>query len=174
MKKALLIIDVQNGMYQEGHVVHEGERLLHNLKELIAKARAAGSPVFYIQHNAPAGTPLENGTNGWEIHPEIAPTLQDPVIQKNTPDSFFNTSLDEELKKQRIEHLVVTGIQSEVCVDTTCRRAFSLGYKVTLVSDTHSTWGAEEISAQQIINHHNRVLRWFADVSPSEHIRFAT
>ncbi|TQR10931.1 isochorismatase family protein [Psychrobacillus soli] len=63
-----------------------------------------------------------------------------------------------------MEHLVIAGIQSEVCVDTTCRRAFSKEYKVTLVSDAHSTWDSKEFLAQQIISLHNDVLRWFADV----------
>lgn len=76
------------------------------------------------------------------------------------------------MKKRGIEHVFITGIQTEVCVDTTCRRAFSMGYKVTLVTDTHSTWSSEEITAQQIINHHNSVLRWFADVFPSREIIF--
>lgn len=101
-----------------------------------------------MQHNAPTGKPLEYGTKGWEIHPEIAPKVGDIIIQKTTPDSFFKTTLEEELKKQGIEHLVIAGIQSEVCVDTTCRRAFSLNYKVTLVSDAHSTWDSKKFLAQ--------------------------
>ena len=47
-----------------------------------------------------------------------------------------------------------------------------MGYKVTLVSDTHSTWDSEELTAEQIINHHNSVLRWFADVYRSKDIKF--
>ncbi|WP_407268795.1 cysteine hydrolase family protein [Radiobacillus sp. PE A8.2] len=172
MKKALLVIDVQNGMFQEENVVFEGKRLLENLKSLIAQARSAATPIFYIQHNAPVGKPLEYGTNGWEIHQAINPQKQDVIIQKTTPDSFFNTSLEDELKKQGIEHLVVTGIQTEACVDTTCRRAFSMLYKVTLVSDAHSTWDSQDITAQQIINHHNSVLRWFADVYSMKDISF--
>jgi nicotinamidase-related amidase len=172
MKKALLVIDVQNGMFQEGNVVHKGDRLLQNLKGLITQARSTETPVIYVQHNAPVGKPLEYGTRGWEIHPGISPNNQDVVIQKTTPDSFFNTSLDEELKRQGIEQLVIVGIQTEACVDTTCRRAFSMKYKVTLVSDAHSTWDSQEITAQQIINHHNGVLRWFADVYPSKDIKF--
>lgn len=124
MKKALLVIDVQNGMFQEGNVVYKGGRLLQNLKSLLKQARSTETPIFYIQHNAPAGKPLEYGKNGWEIHPEITPNIHDAIIQKATPDSFFYTSLDEELKKQGIKHLVITGIQTEACVDTTCRRAF--------------------------------------------------
>ncbi|WP_342433373.1 cysteine hydrolase family protein [Neobacillus sp. FSL H8-0543] len=172
MKKALLVIDVQNGMFQEGNVVYKGERMLKNLKDLIKQARSTETPIFYIQHNAPAGKPLEYGTKGWEIHPELTPKNQDVIIQKTTPDSFYNTSLDEELKKHGIDHLVVAGIQTEACVDTTCRRAFSMEYKVTLVSDTHSTWNSQDITAQQIINHHNEVLRWFAAVYPSKDITF--
>ncbi|WP_088034488.1 cysteine hydrolase family protein [Evansella clarkii] len=172
MKKALLVIDVQEGMFQEGNAVYEGESLLKKLRKFIAKARSAEIPIFYIQHNAPAGKPLEYGTHGWEIHREIAPNSQDVIIQKTTPDSFFNTSLDDELKKQGIQHLVISGIQTDVCVDTTCRRAFSMKYKVTLAEDIHSTWDSEDITAQQIIRHHNGVLKWFADVLPSADIPF--
>ncbi|PFG05307.1 nicotinamidase-related amidase [Bacillus sp. es.034] len=172
MKNALLVIDVQNGMFQEGNVVYKGERLLQTVKDLIEKARSNEASIFFIQHNAPAGKPLEYGTKGWEIHPDITPNTQDVFIQKTTPDSFYNTSLNDELKKQGIEHLVITGIQTEACVDTTCRRAFSLDYKVTIASDAHSTWDSQDITAQQIINHHNGVLRWFADVYPSKEITF--
>ncbi|MBB4826353.1 nicotinamidase-related amidase [Sporosarcina luteola] len=172
MGEALVIIDVQRGMFQKDNVVYKGENLLRNIKDLISRARSTETPIFYIQHNAPAGKPLEYGTEGWEIHPEIVPSNQDIIIQKRTPDSFFNTSLDDELKEKGIEHLVITGIQTEVCVDTTCRRAYSLEYKVTLVSDAHSTWNGSDITAEQIINHHNRVLHWFGDVCPSKDIQF--
>jgi nicotinamidase-related amidase len=172
-KKALLIIDVQNLMFQEGDVVFKGDILLQNLNHLISQACFNDTPIYYIQHNSLVGEPLENGSDGWEIHPEITPKNEDIIIQKTTPDSFYNTTLDSELKRQGVEHLILTGIQTEVCVDTTCRRAFSMGYKVTLASDAHSTWDTDEITALQIINHHNRVLRWFADVCPSGEIKFS-
>lgn len=171
-KEALVVIDVQNGMFQEGEEVFNSDKLLQNLSDLLTRARSIGTTIFYIQHNEPIGKQLEYGTNGWEIHSSISPNKKDIIIQKTTPDSFLNTSLDVELKKQEIEHLIIVGIQTEVCVDTTCRRAFSMGYKVTLVSDTHSTWGSEELTAEQIINHHNSVLRWFADIYPSKEIKF--
>ncbi|GGA25053.1 cysteine hydrolase family protein [Psychrobacillus lasiicapitis] len=172
MKKALLLIDVQNAMFQKGNIVHNGDQLLRNLKGLLKEARTNKTPEIFVQHNAATGKSLEYGKKEWEIHPEITPSSQDIIIQKTTPDSFYKTILEVELKKRGIEHLVITGIQSEVCVDTTCRRAFSMDYKVTLVSDAHSTWDSETISAQEIINHHNDVLRWFADVYSSEDIKF--
>lgn len=171
-RSALIIIDVQNGMFLEENPVYGGAKLLQNIKNLLTKARLSTTPIFYIQHNSPAGKPLENSTKGWEIHPEITPEETDIIIQKTTPDSFMNTTFYDELKKLEINHLIVTGIQSEICVDTTCRRAFSMGYDVTLVKDSHSTWDSEEITAQQIINHHNQLLRWFADTKNAADIEF--
>jgi nicotinamidase-related amidase len=80
------------------------------------------------------------------------------VIHKSTPDAFHETPLQHELAARRIKHLVVAGLQTEYCIDTTCRRAFSLGYHITLVEDAHSTWDSLPLTAQQIINHHNHVL----------------
>lgn len=171
-KKALLIIDVQNDMFQQGSVVHNGDELLQNINSLITQARSTNTPVFYIQHNEQVGEPLENGTYGWQIHSDISPLDGDVIIQKTTPDSFFKTTLDEELRKQGVEHLYLSGIQTEICVDTTCRSAFSKGYKVTLVSDSHSTWNSKELTAEQIIGHHNNTLRWFADIEPSGEVKF--
>ncbi|MBH9964922.1 cysteine hydrolase family protein [[Bacillus] enclensis] len=172
MTSALIIIDVQKGMFLDEAPVYKGENLISTLQTLLKKARKAGITVLYIQHNAPAGKPLEYGTEAWEIHDDIKPYPGDLVIQKTTPDSFYYTTLEGELNNHGIDHLYIAGIQTEMCVDTTCRSAFGKGYKVTLISDAHSTWDSGELTAQQILNHHNGVLRWFADVYPSSEIKF--
>jgi nicotinamidase-related amidase len=169
---ALLIIDVQVGMFIDDFPVHQGTQLLENIKQLISKARATNTPIFFIQHNEPAGRQLEYGSKDWEIHPEISPTEIDIIIHKTTPDSFYNTPLEEELKKQSIKQLVLTGIQTDLCVDTTTRRAFSNNYELTLVSDAHSTFDSDELNAQQIINHHNQVLSFFANTMKTSEIEF--
>jgi nicotinamidase-related amidase len=79
------------------------------------------------------------------------------VVEKKTPDAFHETNLHDELGSRGIRDLVVAGLQTEYCVDTTCRRAFSLGYNVVLVRDAHSTWDGAVLSAAQIIEHHNNV-----------------
>ena len=140
MNSALLIIDVQKGMFQEDQAVHNGDSLLQNLKLLIDFARSNTIPIFFIQHNGPTGSLLEAGAEGWKLHPELKPNNEDIIIQKKRPDSFYNTSLFNELEKRDIKHLIISGIQTEVCVDTTCRSAYSKNYKVTLASDSHSTW----------------------------------
>lgn len=171
-RQALILVDIQQAMLNENNPVYLGKNLIENARDLINKARLADMDVVYIQHEAGMSKPLEKGTEGWKIHPVIKPEPGDLIIHKKTPDSFYQTELNNELKSRGITEVVITGIQTEICVDTTCRRAFSLGYKVTLVSDTHSTWSSKHLTAEKIINHHNDVLRWFAAVKPSNEITF--
>lgn len=158
--EALLIIDVQVGMFESPLIppVYNGQELLAKVSDLIRKGRSAGVPIIYIQHNGGKGHPLEQGMAGWFIYPSLAPMEDDVVIQKEKSDSFYNTRLQAELEKRNIKKLVVAGIQTDYCVDTTCRRAYSLGYDITLVKDAHTTWGTEILTAPQIIAHHNHVL----------------
>ena len=172
-KTALLLIDVQMCMFNPEYPVYQDKQLIANLQELLAKARASKTPVVYVQHCGDSGAPHEPGQPGWEINPDIAPDPEDMIVQKKTPDSFFETDLQDALTKLQVDKLVMAGIQTDYCVDTTCRRAFSLGYDVTLAKDAHSTWGDSGLTADQIIDHHNAVLgNWFAKVQTSSEIQF--
>lgn len=170
---ALLVIDVQLGMFEESDPVHRGDELLATINDLITRARNAGIPVIYIQHSGRDDHLLEPGSPGWPIHPAIVPAKGELVIHKRHPDSFQETDLQHELEIRGIRHLIVAGIQTEYCVDTTCRRAYSLGYDVTLVQDAHSTWDTEYLKASQIIDHHNQVLEgWFVTLKEARMIEF--
>jgi len=170
---ALLVIDVQAGNFEESAPVHGGSGLLAKISRLIARSRAAGGSVVYVQHCGPEGAIDQPGTPGWEIHPAIAPVESDAVVQKSHPDVFQDTNLQRELKSRGIKRLIITGMQTEYCVDTTCRRAYSLGYDVTLVEDAHSTWDTDFLTAPQIIAHHNDVLGgWFAELKEASEIQF--
>jgi nicotinamidase-related amidase len=157
---AVLIIDLQFGMFESDQMepIHGGDRLLRHARQLIERAHAANVPVFYIRHDGGKGDTLEAGTAGWQIHPAIAPRPGDRIIEKTTPDAFHETMLHQELIAADIGRLIVAGAQTEFCVDTTCRRARSLGFDTILVSDSHSTWDSKLLTAQQIIQHHNAVL----------------
>ena len=173
---ALIIIDMQVGVFESAIIppVAGASQLLLQVDTLIAKARHASAPVIYVQHSGGSGHPSEFGTPGWHIHPDILPLPQDILIQKRTPDSFSKTQLQNALESLQVKKLVIAGIQTEFCVDTTCRRAFSLGYEVILASDAHSTWDNGPLSAAQIIEHHNRVLgEWFATLEMVSEIDFA-
>jgi nicotinamidase-related amidase len=171
--KALLIIDMQVGNFSGQDPIYNGNELLDKIRKLISRARTAGLLVVYVQNNGGRGDPDEYGSAGWKIHPSIQPNRGDVMVQKRSPDAFHETGLHDELTKRQVEHLYVVGLQTEYCVDTTCRRAFSLGYKVTLVEDAHSTWDSPLLSAQQIIDHHNQVLGgWFTELEKEGEVEF--
>jgi nicotinamidase-related amidase len=157
---ALLIIDVQVGII-EGFHAYRGREVLEQINRLLSLARASNVPIIYIQHDGAAGDPLEAGSEGWQIHSAIKPHAEDLIIRKRASDSFFETTLQRELETRGIKHLVVTGCQTEYCVDTTARRAVSLGYDVTLISDAHTTVDNKVLTAAQIIAHHNALLDGF-------------
>lgn len=162
MKKdtALLIIDVQMAMFSsiDNTLVYESEKTLNNILVLLEKARAAKNPVIFIQHTVPSDEEYAEGKPTWFLHPSLKPSDDEKVIRKGTWDSFYKTSLHEELQKLGIKKLIIAGMQSEFCVDTTCRRAFSLGYESILVKDAHTTFDSVVLSAEKITQHHNHVL----------------
>ena len=175
MNAALLINDVQIGLV--GLMPGElKDHVLPNITALLTKARSSGSNVLFIQHNGPKGHPLAVNTSGWAIHASVFPQDGEPIISKEASDSFFETRLAEELQKGGIKHLIIVGGMTEYCVDTTCRRAVTLGYDVTLVADAHLTRDTPVLTASQIIAHHNLVLDGFAagthsiEVKPTAHI----
>lgn len=173
----LLIIDVQVGII-EGFHAYRGREVLDQINKLLAKARASNTPIIYVQHDGEAGHALEVGAEGWHIHPDIKPHEDDLIIRKRASDSFFETTLEQELEHRGIKHLIVTGCMTEYCVDTTTRRAVSAGYDVTLVSDAHTTIDNKRLTAAQIIAHHNALLDGFdagahaITVKPGDEVTF--
>src|SRR5215510_9305502 len=97
-KTALLLIDIQQGMFGPEEVCHEPERLLANAASLLSRARAAGAPVFHVQHCEDAGAPLAYQSAGWQIRPEVAPRAGEPVTEKWACSSFYKTDLDQRLR----------------------------------------------------------------------------
>jgi nicotinamidase-related amidase len=157
IRTALLIVDMQIGLV-ELMSAEVQRNVLSRIATLLAKARGSETPVIHIQHDGSKGHPLETHTKGWEIHPLLKPAVGEHVVRKRESDSFFETTLREELEKKAITHLIVAGGMTEYCVDTTCRRATSLGYDVTLASDAHLTRDNGVLTAENIIAHHNFVL----------------
>ena len=143
----------------------DAEGLLSRLVDLLAQARAAGLVVAFVQNNGGPNDPDVPHTPGWEIHPALVVQDGDIVVQKETPNAFHNTPLQMELDARGVQSLIVAGLQTEYCVDTTVRAASSLGYDVTLVADGHSTYPGV-LPPAQVIAHHNAALRVFARVHP--------
>ncbi len=159
-QSVLLVIDVQVGLIEFLHA-YRGREVLEQINKLLDKARASKTSIIYIQHDGETGHPLEVGSKGWRIHPAINPQDAELIIRKRASDSFFETTLQRELETRGIKHLVISGCMTEYCVDTTARRAVSMGYDVTLVSDAHTTIDNKLLTAAQIIAHHNSLLEGF-------------
>lgn len=172
---ALLVIDVQIGMFDGVRIppVSNAASLLDHLQILLTRARQTMTPIIFIQHMGYTGHPLEPNTSGWDLHPALARQANELIIQKTTPDSFYKTDLQDVLVQRGSTQLVVTGIQTELCIDTTSRRAKSMEYVVHLVSDAHSTWDNGVLSAEQIIAHHNKALTgWFVSPIQTQEVDF--
>ena len=105
--------------------------------------------------NEDPGAPLfVMNSTGADIHRSVYPQSGEMVIEKNTPDGFFETALKSELDKKEVDHLVVCGMMTHMCVDTTVRAARSLGYAITLIEDACATtdleWGSVHIPASMV------------------------
>ncbi|NLV69116.1 MAG: cysteine hydrolase [Spirochaetes bacterium] len=142
MTKALLLIDVQNDYFAGGSMeLHGSFEASLKIKDLLDHFRKKSMPVIHIQHQSvlPGSTFLVPGTRGAEIHENVKPLDTEKIFKKIFPNSFRSTGLDEYLKENKISTLVIAGMMTHMCVDTTVRAAFDLGYKCILAGDGCAT-----------------------------------
>jgi nicotinamidase-related amidase len=151
---ALLVIDVQSALIASAY---RGVDVLAVVRGLVERARAAGTPVIYLQHCHATYQPMKKGAAGWHIHADVAPTPNELVIEKTASDGFYETNLHSELDHLGVKRLIICGLQTEFCVDATCRAAFSRGFEVVLASDAHATTDAVA-PASVVVQHHNYAL----------------
>jgi nicotinamidase-related amidase len=157
---ALLLVDLQNAVFGGFGIppAHEADLLLRNASALLQEARASGVPVVHVQHCAGTGEALEEGAPGWPIAARLLPAVSERVVQKRASNAFEGTDLHAVLQEFGVGTIVITGIQSELCVSATCRGALGLGYAVRLAQDGHSTWPDAGRSASEIIAAQNEAL----------------
>ena len=172
MKSALLIVDAQVNMFEAGASVRNGHQLLDTISRVITQARDVQIPVIYVQNNGKPGDPDQTDSPGWHMHERVSPQKGDIVVQKRTPDAFCETQLASILNEKEIGRLIITGVQTENCISSTCHHARIAGYSITLVKDGHSTFDSDVLTAEQIIAHYNDILGDFADVTPAGQVRF--
>jgi nicotinamidase-related amidase len=170
---ALVVIDVQQGLFACKAPLYRSDDLLQNIAGLLARARAAGVPVFHVRHDGGPGHLLARGSAGWPHHSAVAPQAGEAIVDKRQSSAFHDTDFHRRLQASEIDRLVVAGIQTEMCVESTCRAAVALGYQVVLVSDAHTTFDTAVLPAERIVAHHNHTLgKGFAKLARAGEVRF--
>lgn len=141
MKRALLVIDVQNEYFSGKLPVTHPAGSLKNILKAMDIAATRHIPVVVIQHSAKGeSSPVfRKGSPEWALHPEVARRHHDTLIEKHWPDSFTETGLQEWLQANAIDTITVCGYMTQMCCDTTARRGFHLGYAVEFLSDATGT-----------------------------------
>jgi len=157
MSTALLIIDVQQGLFATEPPPALAEMVINHINQLTAWARIQQYPVIFVMHEKP-DSELAYQSAGWQLPGAVQQQPNDLFSRKTAPDAFLRTELQPLLKSLAVEQLIVCGYASEFCVDTTVRKAAALGYPVTLVADAHTTHDKTHASAATISAHHNATL----------------
>jgi nicotinamidase-related amidase len=165
---ALLVIDVQQGLFRRSTPIYQAETLLDNINDLVAAAHQAGAPVYYIQHSNQKI--LAKGSHDWQLHPQLHLTKQDGLIHKLYGNAFQDTGLDEMLRSREVNTLVITGLVTQGCVKATCLGGKELGYRVILVSDAHSNYSKQ--AAQIIAEWHEKLNALAVALQPACEIVF--
>ena len=143
MTSALVVIDVQNEYVTGGlPIVHPPvDDALARIGEAVDAANAAGLPVVLVRHTEPDPTAgiFVAGTPMWELHDVVASRPHVAVVDKQLPGSFTGTGLGGLLAEHGIDHIVVAGWMTHMCVDTTTREAMHRGLDVTVLTDATGT-----------------------------------
>ena len=157
MKTGLILVDIQNDYFPEGRMELVGiSEAGQKAGELLSVFRENNWLTFHIQHLSvrPGATFFLPDTPGAALHDCIKPLSGEQIIQKFYPNSFRETALLEELKKNQIEQLVICGAMSHMCIDATTRAAFDFGFKCLVIQDACATRNLEfenkTIAADQV------------------------
>jgi len=142
MKAALILVDIQKDYFPGGRMELVGmKKASEKARDMLLFFRGKKWPIFHIQHIAvkDGATFFTPNSQGIDIHENVTPLPNEPVIQKHHPNSFLNTKLHEELLKAGIESVVICGAMSHMCIDATTRAAADLGFQCTVVHDACAT-----------------------------------
>lgn len=136
---ALVMIDCQN-TYRTGVMALVGvEEALAEAAKLLDRARNCDAKIFHIAHDSGPGSPYDYSAEIGRIADPVAPREGEPVIVKNKPNAFVGTDLHDRLQAAGCKNLILAGFMTHMCVNSTARAAFNLGYRTTVVGNATAT-----------------------------------
>lgn len=138
MNTALLLIDIQNDYFPNGRMpLEKSTDACQKAQEVLHAYRAKQLPIVHVQHisTRPDAVHFLPCTKGVEFHPDVQPQKSETIVKKHYPNSFKDTNLLNHLVKNKINHLVIVGMMTHMCVDATVRAAYDLGFTCTVLHD---------------------------------------
>lgn len=146
--RALLVIDVQNGLVEKGDFQKE----LSLMERVIKEFQVNGNPVIFMKHvDEEEQSPLYKSSNGGNLHSSLA-KYAEHIVEKQTPSSFFHTNLSAKLEVFGVKHIFISGFNTDYCCMFTAIAAFDRGYKVTFLEDATATVNSDETYEMRGLN----------------------
>lgn len=160
-RSALVVVDVQVGVVREAW---DARRVIGNVARTVERARSAGAPVIWVQHS---DEQLALGSPEWQWVPELTPGTNEPLLHKQFNSSFESTTLEDELAKLGVSHVVLAGAATNWCIRATAYGALDRGYDLTLVQDAHTTEtmalaDGSKIEAETVVQELNIAMKWLS------------
>ena len=149
--QTLLIIDMQTAWLEE-NPRHDAQAVIQRINQVAQYFRQTNQPIIFVRHDDDV---VKKGSQEWQVTPAITAMSTDLFVDKTACDSFSGTDLAQRLQEIGTTEVVICGLATEFCVDTTLRACLSRGYKVTALADTHTTSNRPHLDAASIIVHHN-------------------
>jgi nicotinamidase-related amidase len=156
MPRALLVIDVQNEYFTGALPITHPAGHLDQILGVMDAASGKGVPTVVIQHHfdGPDAPFFRKGSEGWNLHAEVANRPRDLLVEKTLPGSFTNTTLEAWLRERGIDTVTIAGYMTHMCCDTTARQAVHRGFTVEFLSDATGTLplsnSAGEVTAEEL------------------------
>ena len=158
-KPALLIIDMQKGSFSPETPRWDTEGVVSRINKLAAVCRKANWPVIFIQHDGTNENDFIPGSERWKILSSLNVRDTDRIISKTANNCFYQSELEAYLQEKEVVELMITGCATDFCVESTVQAALCLDYKVKVVEDGHTTGERPNLTARQVIDHHNWIWR---------------
>lgn len=156
MKTVLLVIDVQQAMIDDNPA--NKDTFLVNLKLLIDAAHEGGTEVVYVRHDGGEGDVLAYGEPGWQLDRSLKPRAEERIFDKRFGSAFLKTGLNEYLSGQGVTRLIICGMQTEYCIDTSVKTAFEHGYEVFVPSGATTTYANPFLSGEKLVYYYERMI----------------
>jgi nicotinamidase-related amidase len=128
----LVLIDLQNEYLSGPIAVPNAGAAIENSARLLSLARGGGAPVFHVAHRGRPGGLFDRGAERGAIVSALAPLSSEPIVQKELPNAFAGTNLQARLAETGRKNIVLVGLMTHMCVSSTARAAFDLGFRVTI------------------------------------------